>query len=53
MSEMVLRYLYEKKFFITCLWYLYKLTLTLFFKLVNLVLIMRPLADHMYFVGIV
>ena len=33
--------------------YLYKLTPTLFFKLVNLVLVMRPLTDHVYFVGIV
>ena len=33
--------------------YLYKLTPTIFFKLVNLVLVMRPLTDHVYFVGIV
>ena len=32
---------------------LYKLTPTISFKLVNLVLVMRPLTDHMYFVGIV
>ena len=55
MSEMVLRYLYEKQFFITCIHvcYLYKLTPTIFFKLVNLVLVMMPLTDHVYFVGIV
>ena len=53
MSEMVLRYLYKKKVFITCVCYLYKLTSTIFFKLVNLVLVMRPLTDHVYFVGIV
>ena len=53
MSEMVLRYLYEKTVFITCVCYLYKLTPTIFFKLVNLVLVMRPLTDHVYFVGIV
>ena len=53
MSEMVLRYLYEKQFFITCVCYLHKLTPTIFFKLVNLVLVMRPLTDHVYFVGIV
>ena len=40
-------------FFITCVCYLYKLTSTIFFKLVNLVLAMRPLNDHVYFVGIV
>ena len=53
MSEMVLGYLYGKQFFITCVCYLHKLTPTIFFKLVNLVLVMRPLTDHMYFVGIV
>ena len=53
MSEMVLRYLYEKTVFITCVCYLYKLIPILFFKLVNLVLAMRPLTDHVYFVGIV
>ena len=42
-----------KTVFITCLCYLYKLTPTIFFKLVNLVLVMRPLTDHVYFVGIV
>ena len=39
--------------FITCICYLYKLTPTIFFKLVNLVLVMKPLTDHVYFVGIV
>ena len=53
MTEMVLRYLYKKKVFITCICHLYKLTPTLFFKPVNLVLVMRPLTDHVYFVGIV
>ena len=53
MSEMVLRYLYEKQFFITCVCYLYKLIPTIFFKLVSMVLVMRPLTDHVYFVGIV
>ena len=53
MSEMVLRYLYEKKVFITCICYLYQLTSTIFFKLVNLVLVIRPLTDHVYFVEIV
>ena len=42
-----------KTVFITCLCYLYKLTPTLFFKLVDLVLVMRPLTDNVYFVGIV
>ena len=42
-----------KKSFITCVYYLYKLTSTIFFKLVNLVLVMRPLTDHVYFIGIV
>ena len=42
-----------KKVFITCVCFLYKLTSTIFFKLVNLVLVMRPLTDHVYFVGIV
>ena len=41
-----------KTVFITCVCYLYKLTPTIFFKLVNLVLVMRPLTDHVYFVGI-
>ena len=36
-----------------CVYYLYKLTPIIFFKLVNLVLVMRPLTDHVYFVGIV
>ena len=53
MSEMVLRYLYEKPVFITCVCYLYRLIPRIFFKLVNLVLVMRPLIDHVYFVGIV
>ena len=53
MSEMVLRYLHEKNVFITCVCYLYKITSTVFFKLVHLVLVMRPLTDHVYFVGIV
>ena len=53
MSEIVLRYLYEKTVFITCVCYLYKLTPTIIFKLVNLVLVMRPLTDHVYFVGII
>ena len=43
----------ELKIFITYIWQLYKLTSTIFFKLVNLVLVMRPLTVHMYFVGIV
>ena len=43
----------KKKAFITCLCNLCKLKSTIFFKLVNLVLIMRPLTDHVYFVGIV
>ena len=51
MSEMVLRYLYEKKVFITCLCFLYKLTSTIFFKLVNLVLVMRPLTDFVEIVS--
>ena len=42
-----------KNSFITCVCYLYKLTPPKFFKLVNLVLVMRPLTDHVYFVGIV
>ena len=42
-----------KTIFITCVCYLYELTPTILFKLVNLVLVMRPLSDHMYFVGIV
>ena len=42
-----------KKGFYNWLCSLYKLTSTIFFKLVNLVLIMRPLTDHVYFVGIV
>ena len=40
-------------FFITCVCFLYKLTSTVFFKLVNLVLVMRPLTNHVYLVGIV
>ena len=44
---------YMKKVFITCVCYLYKLTSTIVFKLLNLVLVMRPLTDHVYFVGIV
>ena len=43
----------KKHFFVTCVCYLYKLTPTLFFKLVNLVLVMRPLTDHVYSVGTV
>ena len=42
-----------KKVFIICVCYLYKLTSTIVFKLVNSVLVMRPLTDHVYFVGIV
>ena len=42
-----------KTVFITCVCYLYKLKPKLFLKLVNLVLVMRPLTDHVYFVGIV
>ena len=43
----------KKILFITCVCYLYKLTPTIFFQLVNLVLVMRPLTDNVYFVGIV
>ena len=46
-------YMKNRFLFITCVCYLYKLTPTIFFKIVNLVLFMRPLTDHVYFVGIV
>ena len=44
---------YMKTVFITCVCYLYRLIPTIFFKLVNLILVMRLLTDHVYFVGIV
>ena len=54
MSEMVLGFpTIWKTVFITCVSYLYKLIPILFFKLVNLVLVMKLLTDHVHFLGIV
>ena len=41
-----------KRSFMACICYLYKLTSTISFKLVNLVLVMSSLTDHVYFLGI-